>query len=170
MIVHAPLAFVFRWLGEVTKVDSATRGDVVEMRYLESAHALRIGVVEDPLVVPQVGEVAAVVEHAMPNLGDDAAVLVFKEEVAPLLIPEPVFRLREDVLGIPPDEVGGVTIRNDDAQIAAVHVRRDEPREVAAFRLRPAVEQDEAFPIRSHEQMIGVMLRVSVVLHDHAGL
>ena len=140
------------------------------MRRLESAIALRVGVVEDPLVVPQIGEVAAAIEHAFADLLDDAGVLVRKKEIAPLVVAEPAFCLREDVRGIAPDEVRRVAIRDDDAQIAAIHRGGDEPREMTALRLRPAVQQDEALPIRAAQQVIGVVFRVGMILDELTGL
>ena len=35
---------------------------------------------------------------------------------------------RENMRGIAPDEVGRIAVRDDDAQVAAIHVRRDEAR------------------------------------------
>ena len=92
------------------------------------------------------------------QLIEDSAVLVFKEEVAPLLVAEPVLGLREDVRGIAPDEVRSVAVGDDDAQIAAVHVGSDQACHVSILRLRPAMQHDEALSIRSDEQMIRVML------------
>jgi hypothetical protein len=37
MIVHTPLAFVFRRLGELPQVDPAIRSDVIKVRYLQAA-------------------------------------------------------------------------------------------------------------------------------------
>src|SRR5688572_23994031 len=101
MTVHAPLAFVLRRLREVAEVDALVGGDVIQVRRLDSAHALGIGIVENPLVVLQIGEVAAAIKHAVADLRHDAAVLVLEEEIAPLRIAEPVLALREDVRGIP---------------------------------------------------------------------
>lgn len=54
MVVHPPLAFVFRRLGELPKVDPAICSDVIKVRYLQAANALGISVIENPLVVMQV--------------------------------------------------------------------------------------------------------------------
>ena len=168
--IHAPFAGVFAREVEFAEVDAFARRDVEKVRRLDSADALRVGVVEDPLVVVQVGQVTASVQHAMADFLDDAAVFVFEQKITPLFVAEPVFGLGEDVGGIAPDEVGGVTVRDDDAQITAIHVGGDQSGEVAAFGLRPAMQHDEALSIRANEQVVGVMFGFGEVLHHLTGL
>jgi hypothetical protein len=51
----------------------------------------------------------------MTNLFNDAGILVFEKEVTPLFVTQPAFGLRKNMCGIAPDEVRGITVRNDDA-------------------------------------------------------
>ena len=72
VIVHAPFARVSSRRREVAEVDALVRLDVIQVRRLQAAHAFGIGVVQYPLVVVQVSQVPAVIEHAMADLFDDA--------------------------------------------------------------------------------------------------
>ena len=100
---------------ELAKVDAFVGGDVIQVWGLDTTHGFGIGVVQNPLVVLKVGQVTTVIEHAMTDLLDDAAVFVLEEEVAPLLVAKPILGLGEDVRGIAPDEVRSVAVGNDDA-------------------------------------------------------
>ena len=70
--------------------------------------------------------------------------------------------------GIAPDEVRGIAVRDDDAQITAVHVGRNQSRQMTPFGLGPAMQHDKAFSVGSNEQVVGVVLGVRVVLHHCA--
>ena len=137
-----------------------------QVRCLQAVDSFGVGVVQNPLVVSQVGEMAAAIEHASADFLHDAAEPVLKEEVAPAIIAEPALALHEDVRGITPDEVGGIPVRDHDVLVAAIHRGSDQPREMRALRLRPAVEQDESLAVGAAEQVIGVMFGVGVIL-DH---
>ena len=90
---------------------------------------------------------AAAVEHILPDLLDDSRVLVLKQEIPPLVITQPTLALREDMSGIAPNEVGGEAIGDDDSQVAAIHVRGAQSRQVPAGRLRPTMQQNEPLSV-----------------------
>lgn len=59
MGVHAPFTFVFGWLRILREVDAAVRFEMIQVRCLQAPHAFRIGVADQPLVLVQVGKMAA---------------------------------------------------------------------------------------------------------------
>ena len=71
--------------------------------------------------------------------------------------PSQSFRLHENMIGIAPDEVRGVAVGNDDADVAAVRVGCDQASETAPVRIPPAVQNYEPGTIGIKQQMVEVM-------------
>ena len=96
--VDSPFASVDLWKMESSQIDSSTGCDVIKVRSLQTIGALRIGVVQNPLVTRQITQVSAAVENATANLFHDSVILILKQEVSPVRIAAVVFRLRKNVL------------------------------------------------------------------------
>lgn len=144
---------------EMPQVDPFARLDVIQVGRLHPLLSLGIGIVENPFVAGQVADVPASIEHTAADLLNvPASVLVFKQEVPPVIVSLPVARLREDVGRIAPDEMRSIPVGDDDADIAAVRVGGDHPCQPPAVGIPPAMQGDEPRPVRVEQQMVEVML------------
>ena len=168
MGVDPPFSLVASRDGKGAEVNTPVGLDLIEVRSLDPERATRVGVVQNPLVVTQVGEVPVAIEDTATHLLHDAGRFVFEEEIAPALMSKPTLGLGKNVRGIPPDEMRHKSVRYDDAEIAPVHRSRDQAGELPVLRLGPAMQQDESLPIGAAEQVIGVVLGVGPVFNHFA--
>ena len=60
------------------QINTALRFDLIQMRRLETLVALGVGVVQDPIVVAKVAEMAAGIEYASAYFLEDSCILVFE--------------------------------------------------------------------------------------------
>ena len=164
MRVDSPLAGVDLGQSELAEVIPLFRLDVVKVRGLEPVGALRVGVVENPAISGQVTDVSHRIERAVTDRFDPAVLFVLDQEVVPVGCAQQVAGLDQDVFGVAPDEVRGVSVGDDDSQVAAVGTRGDHSCQSLPIGVTPAVQGDEPAAVGIEQQVIEVMLdaRLSV--------
>jgi hypothetical protein len=68
------------------------------------------------------------VKHAPAYRTDfPATLLVLDEKIIPLVDSKPVARLNENMIGVAPDEMRGITVGNDDSNIAPIKIGSQQP-------------------------------------------